>query len=224
MSERMTVGAVRASVNGLNGMAGYGRRVRRRRRGGDFLGIGNFFRRTLPAGLKKAGQFIKDKRLLSTGIGLIPHPGGKVLATGLRLAGLGRRRRVRRRGGNLKSMLKKAHEYVKEKRLISSALRHFLPKSNAHKIAHILGYGRRRRVRRRRGGDLKSMLKKAHAYVKEKRLISSALKHFLPKSNASKIAHIMGYGRRRRVRRRAGGSIFSRLRGTKIALYPGQYN
>ena len=110
---------------------------------------------------------------------------------------------VRRRGGDIKSVLSNVHKFVKDKRLVSSALRHFLPTSTLHKAAQTLGYGRRRRVRRRRGGDLKSVLSSAHKFIKDKRLVSSALRHFLPNSNLHKAAHAVGYGRRRTVRRRA---------------------
>jgi hypothetical protein len=124
------------------------------------------------------------------------------------------RKVVRRKGGSLSSLLKKAHAFVKEKRLISSAARHFLPKSNLHKAIHVLGYGRKRRVvrRRRAGGSLSSILKKAHKFVKDKKLVSSALKHF-GHHKLSRAAATLGYGRKRRVtrRRRVGGSLSSIL-------------
>jgi len=45
---------------------------------------------------------------------------------------------------------------------------------------------RRRVVRRRRvGGSILSALKSAHKYVKDKRIVSSALRHFAPKSKAA---------------------------------------
>lgn len=118
--------------------------------------------------------------------------------------GTGRRRVMhrRRRGGDLKSILSSAHKFVKDKRLISSALSHF----GHHKLASAastLGYGRRRRrVHRRRGGNVRSILSSAHKFVKDKRLVSSALRHFLPHSNLHKAAHVLGYGRRRTVRRK----------------------
>ena len=48
-----------------------------------------------------------------------------------------------------KTFLKQAHELVKKERYISRALKHFGYKKAAS-IAHIAGYGRRRRTRRRR--------------------------------------------------------------------------
>jgi hypothetical protein len=208
---------------------GMGKRRSTRRRGGNFSDF-----------INKAGKFIKDNRLISTAVGLIPHPLGKVGAVGLRLAGLGkhRRRPVRRRrvGGNLRSLLtgprlraglSSAHKFVKDQRLISSALKQFMPNSKLHLAAHTLGYGMRRRkpVRRRRvGGNLRSLLtgprlksglSSAHRFIKDKRLISSALKHFMPDSNLHLAAQALGYGKggmhsQRMIRgpRRMGGANF----------------
>lgn len=268
MSSGNNLGALMRSVNGPPGIGLVGSGRRRRRRGGDFLGIGNFFR--------KGWERFKRKPISTIGglAGFIPGPIGtigRIAGTAGGLAGLGRRRggtaiapfpplpslgsvrfprrqvvpyfgkgrRRRRAGGSLGSMLKKAHEFVKQKRLISSALRHFAPKSNLHKAAHALGYGRRRRRRGRgpllnmtrdgikklralavkmgygrRGGSFGDVFKKAHKFVKDKRLVSSALKHF-GQAKLSKAAHAMGYGRRRRRvvrRRRAGGSLSSILK------------
>jgi hypothetical protein len=82
--------------------AGLGRR--RRHHGGDFLGIGNFFRKTLPRAaetvyhkaLKPAFNFAKDQKLISKGLSLIPHPAGKAASVVTGALGLGRRRRVGR--------------------------------------------------------------------------------------------------------------------------------
>jgi hypothetical protein len=75
-----------------------GRRVHRRRVGGSRFT--DFFTKTIPSAaktvynkaIKPAGNFIKDHHLLSTVAAMIPHPGGKVGAAGLRAIGLGRRR------------------------------------------------------------------------------------------------------------------------------------
>lgn len=142
-----------------------------------------------------------------------------------RRSGLGRRRVHRRRyvgyrsgplsrvyrrrhGGSLKSLLMSGHKFVKDNRLVSKGLRHFLPNSNLHKAAHSLGYGRRRRrYRRGRGGSLKSLLSSGHKFVKDNRLISKGLRHFLPNSNLHKAAHTLGYGRR--SRHYGGANFFS---------------
>jgi hypothetical protein len=228
-------------------------------RGGDLWGIGNWFKK---AGntvynkvLKPAHSYIKEHKLISRGLGLIPHPAGKALGTAAGLAGYGRRRRRvrrrkvrrhggsrypllnalwkgavgankiarkagfgrrrrrvvrrRRRGGAIGTFLKKAHTFIKQRRLVSGALKHFGHVKLASS-AHKLGYGRRRvrRVRRRRvyrrrrrGGAIGTFLKKAHTFIKQRRLVSSALKHFGHTKLASS-AHSLGYGRRRRYRRR----------------------
>jgi hypothetical protein len=88
-----------------------------------------------------------------------------------------RRRRIR--GGDLKSILSSAHKFVKDKHLISSALKHFGHTKFAA-AASKLGYGRqqsrRRRVYRHRrvGGSLASIASAAHKFIKDKRLLSSA--------------------------------------------------
>jgi len=204
---------------------GAGRR-RRRRRGGNILSdIGN--------ALSSAHSFIRKNKIISTvgnalGAVGVPYASavGKVagvLGYGRRrrrrrggnlrsmMMGYGRRRHVRRRrGGDLRSVLSSAHKFVKDRRLISGALKHF----GHHRLsaaASALGYGRRRRrVRRRRGGDLRSVLSSAHKFIKDKRLVSSALRHFLPSSNLHKAAHALGYGRRRVIHRRhhRGGANF----------------
>ncbi len=205
---------------------GSGRRRRvgrpRRRHGGSFLSsIGN--------ALSGAHDWLKRNKIISTVSGALSRVGvpyAGAINTASSALGYGRRRRrVRRRaGGSLKSILSGVHDFVKQKRLISSGLRHFLPNSNLHKAAHQLGYGRRRtrrrpvrrRTTRRRGGSLKSILSNVHKFVKDKRLISSGLKHFMPNSNLHKAAASLGYGRRRRpvrrrapVRHRGGANFFS---------------
>ena len=175
--------------------------VRRKRRGAGFSDI-----------IRGAHDFIKSHKLVSRiahGLSAVGVPYAGSVASAADSLGYGRRRRHyrRRRGGNLKSVLSSAHKFIKDKRLVSSALRHFAPKSNLHKAAHVLGYGRRRTYRRRRGGNLKSVLSSAHKFIKDKRLVSSALRHFAPKSNLHKAAHVLGYGRRRTYRRRRGGAL-----------------
>lgn len=81
---------------------GYGRRrrrtVRRRRMGGSgFFG-------DLWSGIKSAANYVKDNKLLSKGLSLIPHPAAKTASGVASALGLGRRRRVgrpRMRGGRM---------------------------------------------------------------------------------------------------------------------------
>jgi len=199
-------------VNPIYYGGGRRRRHHRRRRGGNIL--------------SDIHGFVKRHKIISTvgkALGAVGVPYSGAIGTAAGILGYGRRRRRvrrrvthrRRRGGNAKNILSNIHKFVKEKRLVSSALRHFLPSSNLHKAAHVLGYGRRRRrvYRRRRGGNAKSILSNIHKFVKEKRLVSSALRHFLPSSNLHKAAHVLGYGRRRRVYRRRGrGTLANTLR------------
>lgn len=184
------------------------RRVHRRRGGNIFADIGN--------ALSSAHHFIRKNKVISTvgnALGAVGVPYASAIGKAAGVLGYGRRRRVyrRRRGGDLKSTLASAHKFIKDRRLISSALKHF----GHHRLSAAsaaLGYGRRRRtVRQRRGGALPS-LASVHKFVKDRRLVSHALRHFLPNSNLHKAAHTLGYGRRRTVIRRAvrhrGGANF----------------
>jgi len=197
------------------------RRVHRRRYGGSiFSGINDFLKKHQI--LSRAGNILGSLGVpyagaVGTAARLAGYGKRRRRVGGRPLFGLGRRRVYRKRGGDLKSILSSAHKFIKDKRLVSSALRHFAPKSNLHKAAHSLGYGRRRRVGRprlsyrKRGGDLKGILSSAHKFIKDKRLVSSALRHFAPKSNLHKAAHSLGYGRRRvgrPIHRHYGGANF----------------
>lgn len=205
MATNVGISALRSGLSRSLGGAGKMRQRPVRRRGRGFFG-------NVWNGIKKAANWVKDKKLISRGLNLIPHPGAKAAGAIAGSLGLGRRRkrrvvrRKRRQGGSIVGALKKAHDFVKSKKLISSALRHF-KYNKAANVARSFGYGKRRcRVvrRRRQGGSITSFVKKAHSYIKSKRLISSALRHFAPKSNLHKAAHALGYGRipRRRIRRR----------------------
>ncbi|HRP37332.1 MAG TPA: hypothetical protein PLS50_06000 [Candidatus Dojkabacteria bacterium] len=119
-----------------------------------------------------------------------------------------RRRRVyrRRRGAGLLDMLKSAHSFIKNNRVISTVGKALgsvgVPYASAiGNAASSLGYGRRRYVRRRvgrprivgrpvgsgvrrrrvvrrrRGGSLRSILSSAHGFVKKNQLVSKALSH-----------------------------------------------
>lgn len=68
-----------------------GRRVRRKRIGGSKFT--DFFTKTIPGAAKKVGSFIKDKKLVSTILGQIPHPAASVASKVASAVGLGRRRR-----------------------------------------------------------------------------------------------------------------------------------
>ncbi len=243
------------------GMAGSGRRRVARRRGGNiFNSIGSWVKGAANTvynkALKPAANFVKNNHLISTAVGLIPHPAGRAAGIGLRLAGFGKRRRRRggaryairprsplfrvaipsmsaagrrrRRGGELtewerrskpqpKSLIGRIHNYVKSNRIISRAASH-LGYKKLGLLAHVAGYGRLRRkrvIRRRRGGTTgfigpmnrpapASRLRRLHDYVKEKKLISHTLNH-LGYTKAGSVAAALGYGRspvrRRRVRR-----------------------
>jgi len=68
-----------------------GRRVRRKRVGGS--AFTDFFTKTLPKTARKVGSFIKDKKLVSTILGAIPHPAASAASKVANAVGLGRRRR-----------------------------------------------------------------------------------------------------------------------------------
>ncbi len=159
-------------LSSLSTQSGYGRsrrRVVRRRRGGNiFNSIGSWVKGAANTvynkALKPAARFIKDNHLISTAVGLLPHPAGKAAGIGLRLAGYGRRRRVRRRGG--------ARYAIRPR---SPLFRVAIPSMSAA-------------GRRRRGGELtewerrskpqpKSLIGRIHNYVKSNRIISRAASH-----------------------------------------------
>ena len=150
-------------------------------------------------GFESVGKYVKDNKLLSKGLALLPGPLAKSASVATGAFGHGRRPRARKRGGNkVMNFLKKSHAYIKSQRLISNALRNN-GYARVANVTHALGYGRKKRARRQ-GGNLKSFIKKAHAYVKDKRIISSALKHF-GYDRLGKASHAAGYGRSRRPRR-----------------------
>lgn len=134
------------------------RRLVRRRKGAGFLDA-----------LRGIHNWVKSNKIIST-VGnalapVLPVAGtiGKVASA----AGYGRRRGpgrprrvgrplgsslrkhrvVRRRGGSLRSVLSKVHNFVKSNQLVSKGLTHFGHPKLAS-IASTAGYGRRRRPRR----------------------------------------------------------------------------
>lgn len=140
-----------------------------------------------------------------------------------------RRRVVRRRGAGLGDWLSKAHNWIKSNKIISS-VGSLLGKAGVPYAGAIgtaagtLGYGKRRRpkkrvVRRKKGGaNLRSLLSSAHKFIKDKKLVSSALSHF-GHSKLSSAASALGYGRRRvgrpkrTVKRRVVRRVARRGRG-----------
>ncbi len=192
-------------------------RPRVRRHGGSFFGsIGN--------ALSKAHDFIKNNKIISTvgnALGAVGVPYAGAIGKAASTLGYGRRRRRvvrhRRRGGalNIRGLLSKVHGFVKGNQLVSKGLNHF-GHSKLAGIASSAGYGRRKRtVRRRRrrvGGSLRSILSKVHGFVKGNQLVSKGLSHF-GHSKLAGLASSAGYGRRRRITRRAPIRRMVRHRG-----------
>ena len=87
---RRTVRVVRIASAPVGGRR-YGTRRRRRRVAG-----GNIFKK-IWSGVRKAGRYIADNKLLSRGLSLIPHPTAQKAAGVARVVGLGPR------GGRMRS-------------------------------------------------------------------------------------------------------------------------
>lgn len=138
----------------------------------------------------KINDFLKKHRIISTvgkALGSVGVPYAGAIGNAAGVLGYGRRRRVRRRAGGRRR--------VYRRRRVAGGRR------RVYRRRRVAG-GRRRRVRRR-GGDLKGLVSKVHSFVKDNRLISRGLRHFLPNSNLHKAASALGYGAGR------GGSMFS---------------
>jgi len=163
---------------------------------GFFSNIGNWFK----GAANTVHNFVRNNKLVSKGLALLPHPAAKAAGVAAGLAGYGRRRRVkrlvkrrvggrrivrrrvkRRVGGSFRSVLSKAHSFIKSNRLVSRGLSHF-GHSKLSNAARSLGYGRRRRTRRRGGSN--------------NPLFNMLYKGVLPAART--IAKKLGYGRRRR--------------------------
>jgi hypothetical protein len=207
------------------GVAGYGRRKRRapvRRVGGarrrpvrrSRRGRGWFS--SLVGGIKSAANsvgnavksgigYVRDNNLISKGLNLAGSIDPRLRMAGniAGRIGLGRRRvrrvrRVRRKVGGRRRRIRRAAP-----RRRGRGLRLFPASFSA------FGLGRRRRVirrrapirRRRAGRGLMDLFRKAHSYVKSNKLVSRGLDHF-KQSRLGNVARSLGYGRRRRVRRR----------------------
>lgn len=219
------------------------RKTARRRRGGDFLGIGNFFKHTIPSAaktvynkaLKPTANWIRDNKVLSTAAGYIPHPAGTAVSTGLKLVGLGRRRRVgrpRKRGRGplmnaalfavqkLRALARRSgfgKKRVVRKRVVRKRGGFVMPKGGYPKglLRGMIAFGKKRRaVRRKRGGEnasrstqARSILTKINGLLRQHKVVSRGLSHFGYKRAAS-VAGLLGYGRKRRVRRRGRGDDY----------------
>ena len=121
-----------------------------------------------------------------------------------------KRRMVRRRkrGAGLLDALKSANRWLRSNKAISNVAGALssVGVPYADKVAQVaskLGYGRRRRVRRKRGGGLFDALKSANTWLRSNKAISNVA-GALAKSNvpyaakAADLASKLGYGRRRR--------------------------
>jgi len=113
-------------------------------------GFTDFFTKTIPGAAQKVGRFIKDQHVLSSLAGLagsiIPHPlakvGSAVGAAALRHAGLGRKKR----GGSLASVAAQ----MKKEKWASRGLK-LINHPDAQKaatVAHVMGYGKSKKVTR----------------------------------------------------------------------------
>lgn len=71
--------------------------------GGDFLGIGNFFKHKVAPALVKGYNWVKDNKLISRGLRMIPHPNAQRAAMVADQIGLGvsKHKRKRHKGGVL---------------------------------------------------------------------------------------------------------------------------
>lgn len=148
-----------------------------------------------------------------------------------------RRRVVRRgRGSGLWDLIKSGHNWLKNNKIISTvgnALAPVLPIAGTiGTAAGALGYGRRRRVRRRaaggrrrrvvrrgRGDGWRDIAKAVNGFVRQNKLVSKGLSHFGHPKLAS-AASALGYGRRRVVRRGRGGAGYGTFFTTSQIAVP----
>jgi hypothetical protein len=191
----------------------YGMRRRRRRGGmrGGFIG-------KILSGINKVARSVP---IVSTALGATGNP----MAAGLaRTLGYGRRRRRVRRGGFMGIIPLAMRGRRRRRRVRRGGIRRrghvsfggYRQKSytqfgGMRRVPrrpiirpHIIRRSGMRRVRRGRG--IMDVLKRAHNFAKEHKLISRGLSMIPHKYGkmASSVASSLGYGRRRRVRRRVG--------------------
>ena len=114
------------------------------------MGRGNWWD-TIKSGFNTAKDFVKDNRLLSRGLRMIPGKYSAPLANLASTAGYGMRRRRTSGRGNwwdtIKSGFNTAKDFVKDNRLLSRGLRMIPGKYSAPlaNLASTAGYGMRRR-------------------------------------------------------------------------------
>jgi hypothetical protein len=163
---------------------------RRRMAGSGFFGnIWNGIKRAATG----AHDFIKNNRLISRGLALIPDARARAAGTAAGALGYGRRRRYRKRrlvGGRKR----RARLVGGRKRRYRKRVRRVRVIGGHRRKTHVIG-GRRKRTMRGRG--IMSALRSAHDFVKRHRLVSRGLNHF-GHSRLSSAASALGYGRRRK--------------------------
>jgi hypothetical protein len=163
---------------------------RRRMAGSGFFGnIWNGIKRAATG----AHDFIKNNRLISRGLALIPDARARAAGTAAGALGYGRRRKYKKR-------------HYKKRRLVGGRKRKVRLVGGHRRKTRVIG-GRRKRVRKVIGGRHRkrtmagrgflSALRSAHDFVKRHRLVSRGLNHF-GHSRLSNAASSLGYGRRKR--------------------------
>jgi hypothetical protein len=197
--------------------------MRRRRMRGGFIG-------KILSGINKVARAVP---IVSTALGATGNPMAAGLA---RTLGYGRRRRRVRRGGFMRGfmgaiplalnrgMRRRRRRLGRRRRVRRGGIRRRGPVSfGGYRQKSYTQFGGMRRVPRRpiirphiirrsgmrrvrRGRGIMDVLKRAHDFAKEHKLISRGLSMIPHKYGkmASSVASSLGYGRRRRVRRRVG--------------------
>jgi hypothetical protein len=194
--------------NRFNALYGSGRR-RTRRRTRRTMSAGG--RRRTRRGTRRGRGFFGDlwDKVKSVGSTVASHalPVLKDLGVGLLKKKLGLGRRRTRRGRGISDVL---YRSTRGRRPVSR----FLTRKGWHRsasLAHTLGLGRRR-SRRGRGNILQDLWSKAHYHTNGSRPVSNFLRrHGWHKTG--NFVHSLGFGKRRRTRRRHGRGIVSSLAG-----------
>jgi hypothetical protein len=52
-------------------------------------------------GLKEVLQFVKDHKLISSGLAMIPHPAAQIASKAAKMVGLGKKKKKKTRGGSM---------------------------------------------------------------------------------------------------------------------------
>jgi hypothetical protein len=112
---------------------------------------------SIRSGLSSANDFLRDNRLISRGLRMIPGKYSKPLADLADTAGYGRKRRSGRGIlDSIKSGLSSVNNFLRDNRLISRGLR-MIPGKYSQPLATLAdtaGYGRRRAPARHRMGGM----------------------------------------------------------------------